>query len=277
MEGGRIFSVQSDDYASSRPHYPAELFAWIAAQCMAWEAAWDCATGNGQAALGLAQHFDWVEATDFSPEQIEHAFAADNVCYSVQPAEQTDFPSASFDLVTVAQALPWFDFDAFWPEVRRTAKPTAFFCAWGYAWFDCDSELDAALFTPVLRILEPFWAGENAIMCAADRRGLPTCSRGEMTGPSAPARRDWPSALSFGIAIALWLQFRLSAQRICAGPRLLPPLAFGLQRRSLRPFRGASCGPVLSASLLQADGSALPVPGTWRPVPPHDSNALAKK
>lgn len=164
MEGGRIFSVQSDAYASSRPHYPAELFAWIASQCKRREAAWDCATGNGQAALGLAQHFDWVEATDFSPEQIEHAFAADNVSYSVQPAEQTDFPSASFDLVTVAQALHWFDFDAFWPEVRRTAKPTAFFCAWGYAWFDCDSELDAALFTPVLRILEPFWAGENAIM-----------------------------------------------------------------------------------------------------------------
>lgn len=164
MEGGRTFSVRSDAYASSRPQYPAELFAWITSQCGRRETAWDCATGNGQAALGLAPHFNRVEATDFSPEQIEHAFPAANVCYSVQPAEQTNFPAASFDLVTVAQALHWFDLEGFWAEVRRTAKPNAFFCAWGYAWFDCDRELDAALFTPVLRILKPFWASENGKM-----------------------------------------------------------------------------------------------------------------
>lgn len=131
MEGRKTFSVASAAYASGRPLYPTELFTWIASNCESHRKAWDCATGNGQAALGLAPHFECVEATDISAEQIEHCFPAPNISYSVQPAEQTMFPTSNFDLVAVAQALHWFDFERFWPEVWRTAKPNAFFCAWG--------------------------------------------------------------------------------------------------------------------------------------------------
>ena len=164
MDGRETFSVASDVYASNRPQYPAELFAWVASECECREAAWDCATGNGQAALGLAPHFRRVDATDISAEQIGLGFPAANVSYSVQAAEKTTFPAASFDLVAVAQALHWFDLKRFWAEVRRTAKPNAFFCAWGYAWFECDRELDAALFAPIRRVLEPYWARENRII-----------------------------------------------------------------------------------------------------------------
>jgi SAM-dependent methyltransferase len=164
MEGRKTFSSRSDAYASSRPQYPAELFAWIESQCQRHEAAWDCATGNGQAALGLAPHFDSVEATDISAEQLAHGFPASNVSYSRQPAEETTFPAANFDLVAVAQALHWFDLKPFWAEVRRTAKPGAFFCAWGYAWFECDPDLEALFFTRVRQILEPCWASQNGLL-----------------------------------------------------------------------------------------------------------------
>lgn len=164
MKGAQTFSASSDAYASFRPQYPPELFAWIADQCPRHDRAWDCATGNGQAALGLAQHFELVEATDVSPQQIEHVFPAPNVRYSIQSAEETNFARDSFDVVTVAQALHWFDFNLFWPEVRRTARPDAFFCAWGYAWFECDPELKTYFMDPLLKLLEPYWAKENGIM-----------------------------------------------------------------------------------------------------------------
>lgn len=169
MKGRETFSVGSNAYARSRPAYPPALFAWLASQCQVRERAWDCATGNGQAALGLASHFAFVEATDVSPQQIGHGFSAPNISYSVQPAEATAFPDSNFDLVAVAQALHWFDLKRFWAEVRRTARPGAFFCAWGYAWFECDPELEAAFFAPLRTILEPYWPSENRILWSGYR------------------------------------------------------------------------------------------------------------
>ena len=42
--------------------------------------------------------------------------------YAVSAAEKTLFGDNSFDLVTVAQAIHWFDFKAFYSEVKRTLK-----------------------------------------------------------------------------------------------------------------------------------------------------------
>jgi len=117
------FSEKSDAYARSRPSYPDTLYAFIASVAPGTQSVWDCATGNGQAAAGLARHFATVEATDASAEQIRNAAAAPNVRYSVQPAERTDFPDGSCDAVCVAQALHWFDLDRFYAEVRRVLKP----------------------------------------------------------------------------------------------------------------------------------------------------------
>ena len=164
MDARNSFSIASDFYARDRPHYPAELFAWIAESCRAHRAAWDCATGNGQAAVALAQYFDLVEATDISEEQIGRGFEAPNVVYSAQAAERTNFGNERFDLIAVAQALHWFDHDRFWPEVRRLARPGAFFCAWGYSWFEGDAELHRSFVDPMLELLEPVWAPENRLL-----------------------------------------------------------------------------------------------------------------
>jgi SAM-dependent methyltransferase len=158
------FTEAPESYAAARPLYPPELFEWIASQCAERDVAWDCATGNGQAAVALSKLFRTVHASDVSPEQLSAGLGARNIVYSAQPAEATNFESGTFDLVTVAQALHWFDFRRFWPEVRRVAKQGAFFCAWGYAWFAYPEEVEAALIQPAKRLLEPYWAAENRIL-----------------------------------------------------------------------------------------------------------------
>ena len=110
------FSHASDDYRRWRPGYPDELFAWLAAMAPSRAVAWDCATGSGQAAGGLAAHFARVVATDASAAQVAEAEAFGRVEYRVAPAEDSGLPDASVDLVTVAQALHWFEFERFFPK-----------------------------------------------------------------------------------------------------------------------------------------------------------------
>lgn len=164
MDARSTFSLASDAYAANRPTYPAALFSWIASCCARHDRAWDCGTGNGQAARGLADHFRMVDATDVSDEQVGQGLRASNIRYSVQRAERTDFADAGFDLVAVAQALHWFDFAAFWPEVRRIAKPDAFFCAWGYSWFEAEVDVQAAFVDDMLDVLKPYWAPNNRLL-----------------------------------------------------------------------------------------------------------------
>ncbi|HEX8098060.1 MAG TPA: methyltransferase domain-containing protein, partial [Pyrinomonadaceae bacterium] len=108
------FSSHSTDYAKFRPRYPSEIFEYLASVAPSRERAWDCATGNGQAALGSAQLFKEVIATDASQAQLDSAAHHERVTYRRAPAEKTDIESASVDLVTVAQALHWLDLEAFY-------------------------------------------------------------------------------------------------------------------------------------------------------------------
>src|SRR5689334_20990349 len=110
------FSSQSEKYQQFRPTYPDELYTFLFAQVDSKEVAWDCGTGNGQVAKELSKQFRLVYATDISENQIKNASRADNITYQVESAEQSSFPDKCFDLVTVAQAIHWFDFDAFYRE-----------------------------------------------------------------------------------------------------------------------------------------------------------------
>ena len=163
------FSEKSDLYARARPTYPDALFAFIAGEAPGRARAWDCATGNGQAALGLARHFQSIEATDASREQVANAMEAPHVRYSVQPAEKTDFPAASFDAVCVAQALHWFDLDRFYAEAKRVLRPRGVFAAWGYTRHHVTPEIDAAFEEHFLAPLRPYWPAQNAKLWAGYR------------------------------------------------------------------------------------------------------------
>jgi SAM-dependent methyltransferase len=157
----QFFSDQSQLYASARPTYPEELFDFLRVQCEDLDACWDCATGSGQAALALAEIFEHVEATDVCAGPLEHAPQHPRVSYSVQPAERTNFASRSFDLVTIAQALHWFDLERFWLEVDRVLKPGGVLAVWGYAWPHIAESMDAVLQEKLRDVIEPFWAPQN--------------------------------------------------------------------------------------------------------------------
>jgi SAM-dependent methyltransferase len=126
------FSSFAKLYAEARPTYPAELFAHVASFVELRHLAWDCATGSGQAAVGLAEHFERVIATDVSEAQIAHATRHPRVDYRVSRSESSAHGDTSVDLVTVASALHWFDEQAFYREVRRVARPGGVLAAWSY-------------------------------------------------------------------------------------------------------------------------------------------------
>jgi SAM-dependent methyltransferase len=126
------FAPVAAAYAGFRPTYPAALFAWLAKIAPGRALAWDCATGSGQAACDLAAHFERVVATDASAAQIAAAVSHPRVEYRIAPAEASGLPEASVDLITVAQALHWFDLDRFYLEARRVLKPGGVLAAWTY-------------------------------------------------------------------------------------------------------------------------------------------------
>jgi SAM-dependent methyltransferase len=160
------FSGNADAYAAARPRYPDALFSYIAGTCLVRDRVWDCATGNGQAAGGLARYFREVEATDASAQQIANAVAAERVRYSVRPAEATGFPAAHFDAVCVAQALHWFDLERFYAEVRRVLKPGGVIAAWGYDVMRVAPVFDALFAQAILPALEPHWPPQNRLLWA---------------------------------------------------------------------------------------------------------------
>jgi ubiquinone/menaquinone biosynthesis C-methylase UbiE len=157
-----LFSNQASMYARYRPSYPEELVEYIVSFVDTKERVWDCATGNGQAALLLSPHFTQVEATDSSEKQLQQAVPAGNIHYSVSHAEQTGFPDNSFDLITVAQAYHWFGFDAFEKEVRRVAKPGAVIAVWGYHIPQCgDTAINALISDFYTGTVGSYWDAER--------------------------------------------------------------------------------------------------------------------
>jgi SAM-dependent methyltransferase len=151
------FSKQSQTYAQYRPQYPEEIYVFLASLAPAHALAWDCGTGNGQAAVGLAKYFDRVYATDASAEQIARAYQHEKVEYHVEPAEHTSLANSAVDLVTVAVAIHWFNFDEFYREVRRVLKPNGILAAWTYHLPEISATIDPLLSRYYHEILNGFW------------------------------------------------------------------------------------------------------------------------
>lgn len=133
------FSTKSANYKAYRPGYPTEIFDLIKENLTSFEKAWDCGAGNGQIANEIATFFKQVEATDISGNQIANAVKKNNIHYSVQPAEETNFNNNVFDLVISAQAVHWFDFERFYAEIRRCLKPDGLVIIMGYGLFRSNS------------------------------------------------------------------------------------------------------------------------------------------
>lgn len=157
------FSAVATDYANSRPEYPHGLYAWIATIAPARGCAWDAGCGSGQASRGLATEFDRVVATDPSAAQIAQASGPDNIRFSVGAGEHSALDDGSVDAVCVAQALHWFDRDAFFAECERVLRPGGVLVAWGYQDIEVPSALVAAN-SALQDDIRAFWPPERVLI-----------------------------------------------------------------------------------------------------------------
>ncbi len=158
------FSGHASEYARYRPSYPDALFDHFAAESPRTALAWDCATGNGQAAVRLAERFDKVVATDASAEQIRSAIPHPEVEYRVAPAEASGLDAASVDLVTVGQALHWFDLERFFAETERVLTCGGVLAAWSYGLCTVTESVDALVHELYEPIVGEFWPPERRIV-----------------------------------------------------------------------------------------------------------------
>ncbi len=155
------FSTQSSKYAKFRPTYPKEFYNFLFEKVDQKNSAWDCATGNGQVAVELANQFINIYATDISAKQLSQAPKLSNIQYKIERAEKTNFEDHQFDLITVAQAIHWFNFDDFFPEVRRVLKPNGVFAAFGYGLMKIIPGIDEVVHHLYEAILGTYWDEER--------------------------------------------------------------------------------------------------------------------
>ena len=158
------FSKQSDLYLQARPGYPDQLFSFLASLVTAKETAWDCGTGNGQAAIPLTKYFARVLATDPSEAQIKNAIQHEKIQYSIAKAESSGLRSASVDLITCAAAIHWFDHSVFYPEAKRILKPGGIIAAWTYSSTEVNDQVNPVIGELAHGLLKEYWPAENNLV-----------------------------------------------------------------------------------------------------------------
>jgi len=156
------FSRQAPAYGRHRPGYPQELIEYVARRAPGHALAVDCATGNGQAAVALASHFDAVLAVDGSRSQLASARPHPRVHYAAALAERLPLGAHSASLIAAAQAAHWFDFDRFYAECRRVLVPGGVIAAWSYEKFRVDAQVDAVVDRFYTEVIGRDWPPERA-------------------------------------------------------------------------------------------------------------------
>jgi SAM-dependent methyltransferase len=178
-----FFGDQAERYATHRLRYPDELFDFLVGELDDPRCAWDCATGNGQAAVSLAERLDEVVATDVNADQLEHAFEHPNVDYRRAPAESVDLDDDGVDMATVAAGVHWFELEAFYEEVRRVVREGGLLAVWAYNSVEVDRAVDTVVDRLSNEIVDDFWAPELEYVDASyrslpfpfDELETPTC------------------------------------------------------------------------------------------------------
>lgn len=155
------FSARAGGYRSFRPVYGPAVLDYLASLAPREGTVWDVGTGSGQLAVGLAERFARVVATDPSVEQIKNATPHARIVYRVEPAEEPSLEPRTVDLVTVAQAAHWFAHDRFHAAVRRVAKPGAALVLLAYELMHVDPETDRVVDWYYRELVGPYWPPER--------------------------------------------------------------------------------------------------------------------
>lgn len=183
------FSDGSAEYAENRPGYPDVLYRFLAEQCANQRLALDCATGNGQAAIGLSAYFDHIIATDASEEQIAAAISNPKIDYRVATAEHSGLAANSVDLITVAQALHWFDQARFFAEAERVLHPGGLLASWCYAICRVSDDCDALVMRLYEDLVGSYWPVERHYIDS--RYATIAFPRPRLAAPEFEMRVDW--------------------------------------------------------------------------------------
>lgn len=155
------FSTKAAVYAKARPTCPPALFGELARLAPGRALAWDCGSGNGQAAVALAAHFDRVVATEPSAAQLAQATKHPRVGYLQSAELAPGVADGSVDIVTAAQAAHWFDLKIFYPEVRRVMRPGGLLAIWNYGLSSIEPRLDALVAHFYNETVGPYWPPER--------------------------------------------------------------------------------------------------------------------
>ncbi|MGL4315288.1 MAG: class I SAM-dependent methyltransferase [Pseudomonas sp.] len=228
----QLFGNRASAYASFRPQYPRELFAWLASNSPGRQRALDIACGSGQASRPLLGHFQQVLACDGSPEQLLAASDLHGIDCFAADAEAQPLAGASLDLIVVAQALHWFATPAFFAETVRLLKPGGLFCAWCYSLLRIGSELDALLDNFYQNTLAGYWPQGRASVDAGYSDIQPPFAR--IAVPAFAIELEWDLPQLFGY-LGTWsaVQKLQQASGRDPLPELLPQLekAWGAPQR----------------------------------------------
>jgi ubiquinone/menaquinone biosynthesis C-methylase UbiE len=159
------FSGIASRYATFRPRYPAALYDYLASLVPQSAVVWDCAAGTGQASVDLARRFRRVIATDASAEQIAAATPHPRVEYRVASAEESGLAFGSVDVITVAQALHWFDLDRFCREAKRVLAPGGLLAVWAYGIHEVEGgKINQLVSNFYSNVVGPYWPPERRLV-----------------------------------------------------------------------------------------------------------------
>ena len=209
------FSQQARAYRTYRPSYPAALFAHIASLAGKHNLAWDCATGTGQAALGLTPYFQKIFASDASGKQLANASRHSKIVYCRATAENAPLVSKSVDLIVVAQALHWFDFGKFYAEVERVLEREGLIAVWSYNLLVVTPAVDAIIRQFYRNTLAGCWPPERAYVDAG-YRSIPFPFE-KIAAPQFAMQAEWSLAQLIGY-LSTWSAVQKYREKHAADP-----------------------------------------------------------
>lgn len=209
------FSSHATAYAAYRPTYPPDLARWLSAIAPSTHTALDVGCGSGQLSLLLAQHFDRVVATDPSRQQIDNAIRHPKIDYRISPAEKSDLPDASVDLLTAAQAAHWFDLPAFYAEAQRVVTQGGAVALIAYAAMQAKGEIEKIVEQFRLATLRDYWPIERALV-ENNYRDIST-PFAPIAAPDLVIEVEWPLAALTGY-LDTWSAVRAMERDIGRGP-----------------------------------------------------------
>lgn len=166
----KTFNIESEKYARHRPRYPKKFYDFLLKHIYQKNRLWDCACGNGQISIDLVDDFNEIFATDINENQLANAFKHPKISYLSAPAEKTEFPDKYFDLICVAQALHWFNIDAFFKEADRVLKNNGILAIIGYSFFYVNEQIDQILNNKLHTIIKDYWSEKNRLVIDGFKR-----------------------------------------------------------------------------------------------------------